>query len=724
MNTTLPLDAAELKTLVTVESYFLACGSTQDVGGRWRCLRSASHTNGDAHPSVTISQGRAKCWSQNCFGDKGADIFAVVGVVEHLSDFKSQKRRVQELAGVHVDNPHAARQILRRFLYRDGHHREAWKIRWNTDESGKKCTWARDPDGLVSGKGDCQPTLYMLERVEAVQRVIMCEGERDADTVNSWLVDLGITDIIATTTPNGASDVKADYLAPAFGKASAFCSGDNDKAGRNYLGQCTERLRGQVPDLRLLSVPEGAKDWTDWRERGATAHDFHRLLNDAPLWTPDEAMPEPVGRALYRCVADIEARPIRWLWPGRIARGKVSMIAGNPGLGKSQVTIGMAATVSMGGLWPVDGTSCEIGNVVILSAEDEAEDTLRPRLEAAGADLSRVFVLDAVRDELVADASILRAFNLRTDLSELGAMLTEIGGAALIVIDPVTAYLGSTDSHKNAEIRALLSPLADLATKHGAAVVCVSHFNKDVHGEALMRVTGSLAFVAAARAAYVVTKDQESESRRLFLPLKNNLGNDQTGLAFTVEETQIESAAGTIKTSRVMWEAGTVTITATDAMRPQVNEEERGELDEAKDFLTGLLADGPISSKQIRADAEGAGHSWITIRRAQQALGIVAFKVGMKEGWSWRLNTSLPPEGAQGTTKKLAPGDGASSHSSGGGEHLQEGPQHGSGKGVQPEGVQGTPKMLISGGQEPSGGGEHLHGGSQTEGHEEVVDLC
>lgn len=288
MNTTMPLDTAELKTLVTVESYFLAHGCTQDADGRWRCLRWACHTNGDAHASVTISNGRAKCWSQNCFGDKGADIFAVVGVVEHLSDFKSQKRRVQELAGVRVDSPHAPRQILRRFLYRDGHHREAWKIRWDTYESGKKCTWAHDPDGLVSGKGDCQPTLYMLERVNAVARAITCEGERDADTVNHWLGELGITDMIATTTAHGAGDVKADYLAPLFGKAMVYLSGDNDKAGRNYLAQCTKGLRGQVPDLRILSVPEGAKDWTDWHERGATAHDFLRLLNDAPLWTPEE----------------------------------------------------------------------------------------------------------------------------------------------------------------------------------------------------------------------------------------------------------------------------------------------------------------------------------------------------------------------------------------------------------------------------------------------------
>ena len=104
------------------------------------------------------------------------------------------------------------------------------------------------------------------------------------------------------------------------------------------------------------------------------------------------------SRSLFRKVSDIKAKPIHWLWPGRITQGKVSMIAGNPGLGKSLVTVDMAATVSMGGLWPVDRQCCEVGNVIILSAEDDPLDTIRPRLEAAGADLSKVYILDAVLD--------------------------------------------------------------------------------------------------------------------------------------------------------------------------------------------------------------------------------------------------------------------------------------------------------------------------------------
>jgi putative DNA primase/helicase len=333
----------------------------------------------------------------------------------------------------------------------------------------------------------------------------------------------------------------------------------------------------------------------------------------------------------FRRMSDIQAKPIRWLWPGRIARGKVAMLAGHPGLGKSQLTSSLAAIVTAGGTWPVDRTPCEQGNVVFFSAEDDAEDTIRPRLEAAGADLDRVFILDAVLEE---DGTRPRAFNMSVDLPRLGQMLEHIGDVALIVIDPITAYLGGTDSHKNADMRALLSLLADLAAKYGVAVVCVSHLNKGGSGEALMRVTGSLAFVAAARAAFLIARDKEDKHRRLFLPIKNNIGNDESGLAFCVES---HTLSGGIETSRISWEAEAVSISADEAMAPQGDPEERSALDDAKEFLNNLLAEGPVSNKQIRGDAEGAGIAWRTIQRAQKALGIEAYKGGMKGGWLWKL---------------------------------------------------------------------------------------
>lgn len=442
----------------------------------------------------------------------------------------------------------------------------------------------------------------------------------------------------------------------------------------------------------------------------------------------NETAPASTDGMCFRRVDTIEAQPIRWLWTGRIARGKVSMIAGNPGLGKSQVTASMTAIVSTGGTWPVDKTPCEVGNTIILSAEDDPADTIRPRLEVAGANLTRVYILDAIVAGTLADGNeIRRGFDLKMDLTRLGAMVEEIGGATLIVIDPITAYLGTTDSHKNADIRALLSPLAEFAAKHEAAVVCVNHFNKNSAGEAIMRVTGSLAFVAAARAVFVVARDPEDDARRLFLPLKNNLGNDQTGLAFTVKSAQLKSPHGSITTSHVVWEGGAVTTTAEEAMSPQETSEERGELADAKNFLQALLVKGPVSSKDIQADARDAGHSWRTIQRAQQALGIVAYKMGMKEGWAWRLPGPTPAQESQTSPTSPTLKSWHSSHSSGAVGGLQEGQVetvHTKECQIPSEECQESPKntknaMFLD--EPPSGAVGQLQGKTETSDPEEIV---
>lgn len=379
-------------------------------------------------------------------------------------------------------------------------------------------------------------------------------------------------------------------------------------------------------DLARISGPKAVRECLDRAEK--------------PESGQEEELP-----FLFRRFSDIEAKPVRWLWPGRIARGKASILAGHPGLGKSQLTASMAAIVTTGGVWPLDRTRCERGNVVFFSAEDDAEDTIRPRLEATGADLTRVFIMDAV---LTGDS--IRSFNLVHDISRLSLMLEHLGEVALLVIDPVTAYLGNTDSHKTADVRALLSPLGELAARHSAAVVCVSHLSKGGSGEALLRVTGSLAFVAAAWAAFLIALDKGDKHRRLFLPIKNNIGNDESGLAFTVQSVTL---LGGIETSRVCWEDETVAITADEAMAPNEDPEERSAMDDAKQLLTNLLADGPVSSKQIRVDAEGAGFAWRTIQRAQKALDIDAYKGGMKEGWLWMLPPKSAKKDEDGQEKNL-----------------------------------------------------------------------
>jgi energy-coupling factor transporter ATP-binding protein EcfA2 len=349
-----------------------------------------------------------------------------------------------------------------------------------------------------------------------------------------------------------------------------------------------------------------------------------------------------------RCLADVRAEPVRWLWPGRVATGKVTLIAGNPGLGKSQITAAMASIVTSGGLWPSDGTRAERGAVAFLSAEDDAADTLVPRLKAAGADLARCHVLDAVLATNRDGLTVQRGCELSRDVGTLADTLLRLGDVRLLVIDPISAYLGTVDSHRNAEVRAVLASLADMAARLAVAVVAVSHLNKAGGADALSRVTGSLAFVAAARAAWIVAQDPHA-ARRLLVPLKNNLGPDGSGLSFDIEPVTVDDG---IDTSRVVWHADPVTMTADEALAAGAGSNRRGDAPQrrqAQAWLAEALSAGPASSDELLKAASKVGISRRTLFRAKDALGVVATKGNFKGGWAWRL----PADGCHSDTGRV-----------------------------------------------------------------------
>lgn len=339
---------------------------------------------------------------------------------------------------------------------------------------------------------------------------------------------------------------------------------------------------------------------------------------------------KPIVSLVIHCMADVEPEPVQWLWPERIALGKLTVIAGEPGLGKSQLTCALAAAVSTGGTWPNSEGRAPKGSVVILSAEDAPGDTVRPRLDAAGADVEKVYTITAVTEGKKGN----RSFNLQTDLAALEAIVKKIGDVRLIVIDPISSYLGKVDSHRNAELRAVLEPVGLLAARLGVAAIAITHLNKAGPGSASAnsRVIGSIAFVAAARAAYIVCRDPEDHERRLFLPSKNNLGRDSGGLAFKIGE--FSTPSGLIAPA-VIWSAVPVSITADQALAPASQAPQR---DQAEDFLRDLLATGPMKTKDVEAEAKAADISWTTIRRAKDKLKITVDKSKKMDGaWLWSL---------------------------------------------------------------------------------------
>lgn len=230
-------------------------------------------------------------------------------------------------------------------------------------------------------------------------------------------------------------------------------------------------------------------------------------------------------------VADVQPRAVEWLWPGRLALGKLTLLGGNPGTGKSTISCDISARISGGIPWP-DGGTPERGTVLILSAEDAIDDTLRPRLEAAGADVDRVHVIQSVPEPSGKE----RSFSLQDDLARLRSTVTDLGDVRLVILDPITSYMGgSIDSHRTTDVRSVLEPLARFADETRLAVLAITHPPKAAQGNAMNSFTGSLAYVAAARIAFIAIEEAETE-RRLLLPVKINVGAMPPGLGLRPRE--------------------------------------------------------------------------------------------------------------------------------------------------------------------------------------------
>ena len=342
---------------------------------------------------------------------------------------------------------------------------------------------------------------------------------------------------------------------------------------------------------------------------------------------------------LSKSVADITPRPIEWLWEGKIAKGKVTLIAGHPGLGKSQVSCYIAAKVSTGEAWVMTKEPRIPKKVIMLSAEDGPEDTIVPRLMAAGCEAKNIHILEAVKTE---DGGV-RGFDLSQDITNLRLFFRTIGDVGCIIIDPISAYMGEADSHKNAEVRALLSQLTDVANEFGVAVIAITHMNKSGVTNAQMGVMGSLAFVATARSAFMVLKDEDDEDRRKFVPMKNNLAKDTGGLAYTVVGCEFENKVGQIiKTSKIRWENVEIRETADSLLKAEKKiGRPDDDLAEAKEFLVELLQNNTqgISSIEAVAVAKKAGISRMTLYRAKGELDIKGVGNGFGNPRLWKLDT-------------------------------------------------------------------------------------
>jgi hypothetical protein len=344
----------------------------------------------------------------------------------------------------------------------------------------------------------------------------------------------------------------------------------------------------------------------------------------------EEALPASGGIL----VSDVETERVAWLWRGWLAQGKLSVLDGDPGLGKSAVVLDIAARESTGRPFP-DGSECEAGagGVVILSAEDGLADTIKPRLEAAGADTSRISSLGTVW-EGKGGRRHERTLSLPEDIPLIEREIRRVE-AKLVIVDPLMAFLPKKiDAHKDQDVRRALAPFASMAERTGAALLVVRHLSKSEGSSPIYRGGGSIGIIGAARMGALVAKDPRDGEHRVLAPTKNNLAVHPKSLIYTLEEADNGAV-------RVIW-AGESEYSASELLQ-SVRVERADARREAEDFLETLLPDGPVPKAVVEEEAKAANISPSTLRRAKTSLGVVAARenqLGGERGagrWVWNL---------------------------------------------------------------------------------------
>jgi hypothetical protein len=630
----------------------------------------------DQHPGSFSINYRSGVWKDFATGDRGGDFIALFAFVRGCG----QSDAARELAakygvpfvkpnglaapkplngGVTTEAPRVynwgdggppQRDEIRRHVYK----RDNISVRIKTKQSGGSFTnWYRifrdgKPIGWQAKKPeDFEAVPYVTAALDPFDselrndHIFWPEGEKDVDTLNKQN--------LPAFTFGGTGDGLPSNIDRYLRGRHIVILADNDRPGREHAQKKAAYAHNAgAASVRIVHFPElpPKNDVSDFIEHGGTTGQLNERVDATAIWSPTSKAETSEDRAalVSRCAAEIAPEKIEWLWTGRLALGKHTCIAGEPGAGKSQLSIAIIAAVTTGGDWPCGEGRAPVGNVIILSAEDGAADTIVPRLLAAGADTGRVHIVSAVRNP---DES-RRVINLQHDLDLLERKIAEVGNVLLVVVDPVSSYLGKADSHKNSEVRGVLEPLSDMADRALVAILSITHFSKSgVNNttKALHKFIGSIAFTGAPRAAFAVIEDADNEGRQLFLHAKNNLAKAPQGLAFRVEQCLVGEG---IVASRICWDTQPVEIIADEALAAAGGGDTRVDRAEAEELLQDFLSNGPRPVTEIEAEAKGAGISWRTVRRAQKALGIKPFRkaesgdgLGKAGRWYWSLPNGL-----------------------------------------------------------------------------------
>ena len=329
-----------------------------------------------------------------------------------------------------------------------------------------------------------------------------------------------------------------------------------------------------------------------------------------------------------RCASDIEPESVEWIWKDWLAKGKLAILAGQAGTGKTTICMNLAATISRGSKFP-DGAPSSVGSVLVWSGEDGVEDTLVPRLMAADADLTKIHFLNDVMENFE-----IRSFNPATDMQNLLIQASSIPNLTLLVIDPIVNAVAG-DGNSNNIVRKALQPIVDFAAKRNCAVIGISHFSKGGQGkDPLERVTGSVAYGALARVVMSAAKVNDGDSsKRILCRTKNNLGKDDGGFEYDIQQRNVIDE---IFSSYVIW-GSALEGSASELLIETSDESSYGCLE----FLEELLAGGRLDYHSIIKEGQGFGFSKDQLNRAKRKLKIQSHRDGYGAGS--KIYWDLPP---------------------------------------------------------------------------------
>lgn len=331
------------------------------------------------------------------------------------------------------------------------------------------------------------------------------------------------------------------------------------------------------------------------------------------------------GSLEFKRLSDVPRETVHWLWNGRLAFGKLNVIFGRKGDGKSFATLAIAKAITEAQRLPDDSRDVPPpppADVLFIVFEDGLGDTLRPRMEDLGIDLQRIHVLSAAKNDRGEDAAFGPDY-----IPKIEEYLTANEAIKLVVIDPVMSILSGVDAHRDNEVRAALQPLVEIAQRRGVAIVVVAHTRKNKGGDAREALAGSVAFANLARSVLFVGRDPNDGERRVLTRVAGNLAADTSAVAFRI-------SSGNDGQAIFAWE-GTTDVEAWE-MLDATNPKRSTKVASAMDWLKERLAGGPVLQSIIKTEGEARGFSLKTLTTARDRIGGESRKSAAFGGpWEW-----------------------------------------------------------------------------------------